>query len=62
MIIVITGMFPVYDRNGIGTGEKEFTASHGIDYDTGQTVILPCEHPAKLGAEYDDKLGEWILL
>lgn len=62
MIVVVTGWFDVYDRNGIPTGKKEFTASHGIDDATGKTVILPAEHPSLLGAIYDEVLKEWIIL
>ena len=62
MIICVTGNFPIYDRNGYPTGEKEFLVSHGIDYHMGQTVILPCVHPQALGAVYSKTLGEWVLL
>lgn len=61
MILVITGHFPVYDRQGKDTGKTEFTASHGVDLKTGTNVCLPCEHPSKLGAKYDYEMGEWII-
>lgn len=61
MIICVTGMFDMYDRHGIPTGHKELLVSHGIDMNTDKTVILPCEHPAKIGARFDGELGEWVL-
>lgn len=61
MILLITGNFPIYDNFGIDTGETEFVVSHGVNYYTGVVVILPCEHPATLGAYYDRTFGEWII-
>jgi hypothetical protein len=60
-IFVVTGSFPVYDRRGRPTGQREFVVSHGIDEDTGRNVILPSEHPAKLGALWDRETNEWVL-
>lgn len=60
-ILCITGMFDVTDHNGIPTGKKELLVSHGIDEDTGKAVILPCEHPARLGAQIDIDLNEYVL-
>ena len=59
MIICITGVFDVYER-GIFK-EKRFMVSHGIDSNTGKTVILPNEHPAKLGAIIDSEYNEWVI-
>lgn len=59
-IICITGVFPKYDRRHVVIGQ-EFVVSHGIDEDTLRHVILPCEHPAALGAKFDSQIGEWIL-
>ena len=43
MIILITGMFDVYDKYGHKTGKKEFGTSHGIDLDAGKTIITSGE-------------------
>lgn len=59
--ICITGSFPALDRHNRPTGEKVFAVSHGIDEDSGRTVILPSEHPARLGARLDPQLNEWVL-
>lgn len=44
------------------TGQREPRISHGIDFDTGQTCILPALHPAQAGAAYSQQLDEWVLL
>lgn len=59
-IICITGDFAIYD-GGVPTGKTEFVVSHGVDEDTGRNIILPSEHPAKLGAKFDLELGEWVI-
>jgi hypothetical protein len=59
-VICITGTFDVLKR-GVPTGAKEFVVSHGINEETGRTVILPTEHPAQLGAKFDRQLHEWVL-
>lgn len=61
MILVITDWFPVYDRYGYKTGEKEFSTNYGIDLETGRTVVLPEEHPRKLGAIFNNELNEWVI-
>lgn len=61
MIILVCGVFDVY-RNGRRTGEQEFVVSHGIQEHTGKHVILPSEHPAKLGAVYDRTIMEWVIM
>ena len=58
-IILITGIFPVYDRWGAKVRE-EFVVSHGVD-EFGRNVILPTEQPAHLGAKFDKEIGEWVL-
>jgi hypothetical protein len=60
MIIVIAGKFEIFDR-GVGTGRYEFQASHGIDYATGNSVVLPGDHPQSLGAVMHEQLKEWVL-
>ena len=59
MIILVCGKFAKYKR-GIKVGE-EFVASHGINPDTMETVIVPCEHPVDLGAKCNETLGEVVL-
>ena len=61
MIILITGLFEIYDRDGNPTGKKELLVSHGIDTLTDKTVIVSCEHPSKLGARFSMGYGEWII-
>jgi len=56
-IILITGIFPVYDRAKV---REEFVVSHGVD-EFGRNVILPTVHPACLGAKFDKEIGEWVL-
>lgn len=60
MILLVTGWFPVYDNFGY-TGEKVFGVDHGIDLDTGRTVVLPELHPKELGAKFNDELQEWVI-
>lgn len=59
MIILVCGKFAKYER-GIKVGE-EFVASHGVNPDTMETVIVQCEHPERLGAKFDRNIGEWVL-
>lgn len=62
MIILITGWFDEYDRHGSRTGKKEFLVSHGIDLDTGKTVITTCEPPDRIqGARFDKDYQEWVI-
>jgi hypothetical protein len=58
-IVCVASNFPII-RNGREIG-REFVTSHGIDEDTLQDVVLPNEHPAKLGAIFDRELGEWVI-
>jgi hypothetical protein len=44
------------------TGLQEQVVSHGVDLDTGRSVILPAEHPGKLGAVFDPGYGEYLIL
>lgn len=60
--ILITGNFPLYDRDGIPTGKTEFVVSHGINEDTGQNVVLPNDPPITFPRSYfDNDLNEWVL-
>lgn len=56
MIIVVT----IYELNQ-KTGRKELVASHGVCCETGKTIILPTEHPSKMGAWWNEQLREWVL-
>lgn len=60
-IIVITGEFDVLDRQGHRTGRKEFGVSHGIEEDTGRTIVMSGDTPAEMGATFDNELGEWVI-
>ena len=61
MIILITGMFDMYENN-IPTGKKEFLVSHGVDEETMENICLPCVPPNQLeGSYFDDEIGEWCL-
>lgn len=60
-IICITCWTDQLGPQGRPTGRKELVVSHGINEDTGRTVILPCEPPAALGATLDRNLNEWVL-
>jgi hypothetical protein len=56
MIIVI-----VQTEHNKKTGHMEQVVSHGIDPDTGKTIILPQESPEKIGAAFDHNIGEWVI-
>jgi hypothetical protein len=56
MIIVIT----VKEKNQ-RTGQEKLVVSHGIDEYTGKSVILPCEPPERIGAKFDQEIGEYVL-
>lgn len=56
MIIVIV----TKERNP-RTGRMEEIVSHGVDADTGKTVILSCESPQAIGAVFDSEIGEYVL-
>lgn len=58
-ILCICGWFDKYEPNHT-VDRKEFVASHGIDMDTGRTIILQCVHPRELGAKQDAN-GEWFI-
>lgn len=60
-IICITGHFPIYDRNGFDTGDTEFVVSHGVDEETGKTIVLTNVHPSLIGAKWDKDLGEYVI-
>ncbi len=56
MIMLIT----LWERNK-KTGRTELVTSHGVDVDTGRTIITSCDHPEKLGGRYDGEVGEWVI-
>lgn len=56
MIIVI-----VTTEDDPETGRSGQIVSHGVDTETGRNVILPCESPARVGAEWDAQIGEYVL-
>lgn len=60
MIIVVAGNFPIYER-GVDTGRTEFVASHGVDYTTGRSIVLPTDPPRSLGAVMHNQLKEWVI-
>ena len=59
--ICITNIFDVRDNQGIPTGEKKLLVDYAFDEDTGQAVIVPPEHPSRLGAFYDATIGEYVI-
>ena len=56
MILLIT-----YTERNETTGRMETIVSHGIDLDTGRTVVLPQERPEQLGGVLDRDFGEYII-
>lgn len=50
MIICVTGMYPVYDDDGLEDG-RQFMVSHGYDPETDRTYPLPSVHPRELGLD-----------
>lgn len=62
MIMLITGNFPLYDREDIPTGKTEFVVSHGVDLDTGIPMVLPNEPPSSFpGAFFSPEVNEWLM-
>ena len=59
MIICITGWLDRY-KGGIKV-DREFVVSHGINPETDEMVILPCEHPSRLGAVFNNEIGEYVI-
>lgn len=49
-----------YEKNKI-LNRKELIVSHGIN-EYLENVVLPQVHPLELGAEFNEDLGEWILM
>lgn len=35
--------------------------SHGINANTGETVIMQCVHPSQLGAVFNSEVGEFVI-
>jgi hypothetical protein len=56
MIIIVT-MKEINPR----TGREELVASHGVNVATGTNVIVSCDHPEKLGAVFDEAIGEYVI-
>ena len=56
MIVVITTSECNED-----TGNTELLASHGVNIDTGENIVLPNVHPSELGATIDRRMNEWVL-
>lgn len=56
MIIVITTLEQDQD-----TKMESLVASHGVSADTGRTVILSNEHPSRLGAVFNSRIGEYVI-
>ncbi len=56
MIVIITEKIRNQRTNSVAV-----VASHRIDLDTFQNVILPSESPESLGAVFSTDLGEWVL-
>lgn len=55
-ILLIT----VQERNK-DTGKIETLVSHGINTETGRTVITSNEPPRQMGAYFDRDAGEWMI-
>lgn len=58
MIELVTGWF--YEDEHSSVGNKKFMVSHGVDWNTGKTVILPNEHPRDLGG-FEIKPYGWFI-
>lgn len=56
MIVVI-----VYEELHPRTGRMSQVVSHGVDYSTGRSVVLPTISPTSLGATFNATIGEWVL-
>jgi hypothetical protein len=61
MDLIIAERCKKYDHLNIPTGEYEVLSSYGVNIESGQTFIVPPEHPSKLGATFNREIGEWIL-
>lgn len=60
-MIIIAGWFDAYGGHCRLSGKKEYVASHGVDTETGRNVIVSGDHPSKLGAEFHEGMGEWVI-
>lgn len=61
-IILITGYFDIYGRDGLPTGKREFLVSHGINEGTLENVIVENVPPKSIeGAYFDSDLHEWCV-
>lgn len=61
MILVVTGWFDIYDKQGYPTGKKEFSISHGIDLKSGHSIVMSGGHPTTVGAKFDTEMQEWVI-
>jgi hypothetical protein len=62
MIILVTGEFDIYDKDGTPTGKKEFVVSHGVNLKTGEIITMPQVPPLEIeGAYYDSEIDELVL-
>ena len=62
MIMLITGNFPLYGRDGVPTGKTKFVVSYGVSMKTDNIIILPNEPPNTFpGAFYSMEAGEWFM-
>lgn len=59
MIILTCNWFDI-EENGIPICKKVFIASHAYDTKTGKNVIVQCEHPKYLRANFIN--CEWIIM
>lgn len=60
-VICICKNFPILDRYGYPTDKTELVIDSAFDADTGKAVIVPIEHPSRLGAVFDSEWGEWVI-
>lgn len=56
MIVLVV----ILEKNKL-TNKEELITSHGVNYETGATIILPCEHPLSLGGVKNSRLGSWVI-
>lgn len=62
MIILVADWFDEYGDFNIPTGKREYLVSHGVDLDTGKTIITDHFDPRKSTMCYfDEDMGEWVL-
>lgn len=65
MLVLICKEFKIENDSSplrIESPETELLVDYAIDSETMETVVVPCEHPQKLGAHFDYRIGEWVIL